>query len=403
MVAQMIKVIKLDKKDFSIALLYRTHFQSRSLEEALIKQGIAYKIIGGVQFYERKEIKDLLAYLRVMVNPFDRASFFRIINCPSRGLGQKFEELFDEQWRLQPFLDFMHIAQQLIDQKLIVGTKKDALIQFVQIFKQYTNLDQPLAALEYIIQQTNYRMHIKESYDPEEAASRLENVKELLRAVHHFQHEKNITTLTLLHEIALMQSQYDQTKEGVVPVLLMTLHAAKGLEFDVVILSGLEDGLLPSSRSLHDEDAIEEERRLLYVGITRAKEYLLMSHSRFRYTFGSMSDQKPSRFLKEISPQLLKMHDCAHWNPSQIKSFIYGWFTLSNTTAPDKKDDSVTPNKIIASGKISSSWKKNQPVQHEVFGTGIIKDIETKAETTYLTISFKTGIKKIASSFVTIL
>lgn len=406
-IAHTIKAARALKKDSSLALLYRTHFQSRSLEEALLKQQVPYKIIGGVQFYERKEIKDLLAHLRLLVNPFDRMAFFRIINCPARGLGQKFEEQFQEVWQQHSHYDFHQVAHYLIDNHHLVKSKEDTVKGFVSLFTALKPDITASKALEHFIKSINYREHIKETYEPEDAASRLENVKELMRAIHHFEEQKKITIAELLDEIALMQAQYQEAQNDTNnPVLLMTLHAAKGLEFDMVILSGMEDGLLPSSRSLMDSEAIEEERRLLYVGITRAKEHLLFTQSRYRYTFGSMSDQKPSRFLREIEPTLLNVQDCSKWQPHEIGMYIKQWLSgtpkieLANSVKTFSTSKPIQTEKKIAVS--SSAWKTNQPVRHETFGVGIIKEVETRSETTYLTISFKSGTKKIASTFISI-
>lgn len=402
MIAHAIKTINKYKKDLSCALLYRTHFQSRSLEEALIKQGVPYKIIGGVQFYERKEIKDILAYLRLIINPFDRTSLFRVINCPARGLGLKFEELFYEYWLKEPLMNFIQISQKIIEDSVLPKGKQESLQSFIDIFNEIGLNESPSKAVEHILKKTNFRTYIKKNHDPEDALSRLENIKELIRAINHFEQEKNIVTIAeLLEEITLMQSQYDASAHESNPVLLMTLHAAKGLEFDVVVLSGLEDGLLPSTRSLTDSEAIEEERRLLYVGITRAREYLLLTHSRFRYTFGSMTDQRRSRFLKEISDSLLSLQDCSQWKEQQVVSFIKNWLNLSiQSTVPTQSQAIKPENKSVEKQEQHNSWKKNQPVQHATFGVGIIQDIEQRSDTIYLTISFKAGTKKIASTFI---
>ncbi len=409
-IAHLVKAQRRKSKEQSIALLYRTHFQSRTLEEGLIKNSIPYKIIGGVQFYERKEIKDLLAYLRLIINPFDRASFFRIINVPLRGLGAKFEEQFHELWNNEPFLTFTDVAHKLIDNGLLPNAKKDTVTAFLKIFEELVQNTLPSKAISHIISASGYRAHLKEAYDSEESLARLDNIKELLNAVVHFE-EKGINTIAqLLDEIALMQEHYKSNEtQQTNPVLLMTLHAAKGLEFDLVVIAGFEEGLLPSNRSLADEDAIEEERRLLYVGITRAREYLLLTHSRYRYSFGSMSDQRPSRFLREIPPHLLCLNDVSHWHSSQLSTFFNEW--LGNTRAQEATAAPVytfspkqATEKATATEKTitpATVWKKNQPVKHQTFGIGIVKEIEAKGpDTVYLTISFKTGTKKIAASFV---
>lgn len=410
-IAQFVKVQRKKSKDQTIALLYRTHFQSRTLEEGLIKNSIPYKIIGGVQFYERKEIKDLLAYLRLIINPFDRSSFFRVINTPARGLGAKFEEQFHELWNNQPFLTFTDVAHALLEGNELPKAKRETVLAFLKIFADVDQKTLPSKAIAHILSATGYRTYLKENYDPEESLARLDNIKELINAMLHFEEQGTNTIAQLLDEIALMQEHYKSNEaDQVNPVLLMTLHAAKGLEFDIVVIPGFEEGLLPSTRSLHDEDAIEEERRLLYVGITRAREYLLVTHSRYRYTFGTMNDQRPSRFLREIPAHLQHVQDISHWRADQLATFFNEW--LGNTraqatvspvytaiTAPSFK--AATTQTEQKNSSLATSWKKNQPVKHTTFGIGIIKEIEVKGtDTVYLTISFKTGTKKISASFV---
>lgn len=385
------------KKLNDIAILYRTHFQSRAIEEALLKHSIPYKIIGGIQFYERKEIKDILAYLKLVVNPFDRPSFFRVINCPLRGLGNKFEELFAQTWQHMPFASFKEVAQRLINNEEVSGTKKDALLHFITLFDRVQHTDTPSNVAEYFIKEIHYFTYLKELYDPEEALSKIDNVKELLQAINHLETQKITTLANFLDEVALMQAQIQAEGNEKDPVLLMTLHAAKGLEFNTVIIAGLEEGLLPSARSLVGQEAIEEERRLFYVGITRAKEHLLLSYSRYRYNFGTMTDQRPSRFVQEIPLKFASFFDASGWNSTQILSFFSQWITgasFSLSTQPKKSAVTISSqNNFIA-------WKKNQPVQHEKFGIGLIQDIELKGNgLTYLQVKFKSGNKKVDATF----
>ncbi len=393
----------------TIALLYRTHFQSRALEEALLKHSIPYKIIGGIQFYERKEIKDILAYLKLVVNPFDRPSLFRVINSPLRGLGNKFEELFHQTWNSNLFATFKDIAATLIETKEVTGTKKDALVDFVKLFESLQHTDKPSKAVEYFISATRYFSYLKESYDPEEAMSKIDNVKELLKAIDHLEAQKNLTLADFLDEVALMQAQIQAESNEKDPVLLMTLHAAKGLEFDTVILAGLEEGLLPSSRSLTLEESIEEERRLFYVGITRAQERLLLTYSRYRYNYGTMTDQRPSRFIQDIPPGTVPTFDASYWNTLQMSQFFNGWAKNPNNAdlsvvpiRPSLGQDGSNHKKTETKSKlVPAIFKKNQPVSHQKFGIGIVEDIELRANgITYLQVKFKSGSKKLDASFL---
>jgi DNA helicase-2/ATP-dependent DNA helicase PcrA len=206
----------------------------------------------------------------------------------------------------------------------------------------------------------------------------------------------------------------------------MTLHAAKGLEFNTVVLAGLEDGLLPSSRSLTDMEKLEEERRLFYVGITRAEERLLLTRCRYRYTYGKMNDQLASRFVKEIPEQLLISQDSTHATPAQLSTWLSQWLrgepatpalTGTGLTSPRPRKTGVMAGKpsqptyappkvrtfkpsVTTTTPTNSPWKKNQPVKHAKFGLGVIKNVETRAQDTVLEISFKSGTKKIAAQFV---
>lgn len=422
-IAQFLKTASKKQKLNSIAILYRTHFQSRALEEAFLKNSIPYKIIGGIQFYERKEIKDILAYLKLVVNPFDRASFMRVINCPLRGLGTKFEEQFAHTWNQNLFATFKDIAHQLIDTHEVTGIKKDALNAFVKIFDTISHTDKASKAVQKIINEIGYFTYLKDTYDPEEAMSKIDNVKELIQAIDHLESQKITTITDFLDEVALMQAQIQEGSDEKDPVLLMTLHAAKGLEFNTVILTGLEEGLLPSSRSLSFEESIEEERRLFYVGITRAQERLMLSYARYRYQYGTMVDQRPSRFVREIPAGTVASYDASYWSPMQMSQFFSNWLSGSVTAPQDfgafaqpKRSGSAFAIKSTSSSFgspkpasaddakpkiIHGGFKKNQPVSHQKFGVGIVQDIELRANgVTYLEVKFKTGTKKLDSSFV---
>ncbi len=411
-IAQLCKVARGTKKLGSFAILYRTHFQSRAIEEALLRNAVAYKIFGGIQFYERKEIKDLLAYLRLIVNPFDRSSFFRIINCPARGLGSAFETLFFDRWAQEPFLTFQQVAQKLIEEKLVKGKKAAALEAFVSIFADLQATAAPTKALETIVKRSEYISYIKDTFDLQDGQTRIDNINELLRAVEHVQSEQQATLDQFLHEVALMQEKAHKQQEEQDAILMMTLHAAKGLEFDTVILVGLEEGLLPSSRSIHDDEAIEEERRLFYVGITRARERLLLSKSRYRYTYGKMSDQMPSRFLKEVPERQIIAHDIGAMQPYALKQWFAEWLEIGYRNPepvltfgpPSSAKKAVTkPVKKETKPKAPAykgAWKVSQPVAHATFGIGIIKKIERSGSKTFVTVKFKDSTKKVLASFI---
>ncbi len=404
-VAHLIKVTVKAAPATSIAILYRAHYQSRSLEEALVHYAIPYKIIGGVQFYERKEIKDMLAYLRLVLNPFDRPSFFRVINVPARGLGAAFEDQFYTRWHAEPFLTFTQVAEKLIEEGTVTGTKKTALKQFVGLFAGLTAQDSPSKILEHFLKATSYNDSLAKAYDEQEARERNENIKELANAISYGEQQGTTPTLiAFLEEVALMQEK-NTREEHQNPVLLMTLHAAKGLEFDTVIITGLEEALLPTSRSLVDENSLEEERRLFYVGITRAKERLLLTHCRYRYTYGQMNDQRGSRFLDNVPAHLVPHQDCSYWQQAQFSSFFNNWLGVIKPTQSSVVHTfgPALPSAPAAQAPISRQlpFKTNQPVKHARFGIGIVQQVEQKInDSVTVTVKFKTGTKKIAAHFL---
>ncbi len=405
--AQLVRIARKEKKQQRIAILYRAHYQSRMIEEALIRHSIPYKIIGGIQFYERKEIKDILAYLRLIVNPYDRTSFYRIYNVPQRGLGKKFEEEFDACWQQEPLFTFFEVAQHLIITGTLAGKKAGEMQDFINLIQAVNHESKPFDCINHILATTHYFSYLKTAFDPIEAEAKIENIKELLRAVAYLEEQGMNTVTLLLHEITLMQEKIALSKDHHDHVQLMTLHAAKGLEFDIVALSGLEEGLFPSTHSLYDPASIEEERRLFYVGITRAKEYILFSHARYRYTFGTMNDQTSSRFLDEIPVQFAHRTDASSWDMLQSTMFFSQWLNgqikkrspvITFGTARAIHPQDSTEKTVITS---TLSFKERQSVRHPKFGLGIIKSLEQKDSTTlYADVQFKTGLKKIKADFL---
>jgi DNA helicase-2/ATP-dependent DNA helicase PcrA len=409
-IAQCIKVAQRKKKLRSMAILYRAHYQSRAIEEALIRHSVPYTIVGGIEFYERKEIKDMFAYLRLMVNPFDRPSFFRVVNCPARGLGEKFEELFYQTWNEQPLMTFIEVGELLIEQGSLPKAKRDALKNFLQVFEDADPTQKPSVAITHVVQEINYFQYLKHDGEEQEAQERIDNVKELLHAVTYVEDQKETTIASFLEDIALMHEKASK-KHDADSVTLMTMHAAKGLEFDTVMIAGLEEGVLPNGRSLNLLEHVEEERRLFYVGITRAQEHLLITHARYRYTYGQMTDQQRSRFMEEIPSSHMPLHDCSFWKNQQFETFFNQWLyagagqqAAAGIYVPTRTGTTATNLQPTKEAKTTQKcgWKKNQPVQHVKFGIGTVQQIEDNGDgTVYITAQFKIGSKKIASSFLT--
>lgn len=422
-IANLIQVISKNKnkKLSEVAILYRTHFQSRQIEEALMYNSIPYKIIGGLQFYERKEIKDLLAYLRVISNPFDKISLLRAINCPARGLGPKFEQELLDAWMKNPLLDFRQLLMFLKQSQ--PPAKQVSVTDFLNIFTSLNSSVTPEKALEIILKETDYLGYLRKEYEQKEADTKIENVKEFLVAANLF--EKKVLNATqlgssvegdfislkptlenFLYEIALLQEklQKDDNQEK---VQLMTLHAAKGLEFDTVIISGLDEGLLPSARSLNTSEELEEERRLFYVGITRAREYLMLLSASCRNSFGQIVDQVSSRFLSEIPSRLVKKFDFEKMLGMQIKKTFEEWIlgksipsSVVTFSRPIPTCVKKEKNEIHNIKKDSSVWAKGMVVAHDKFGQGVVIKVEKSLDDFYLTVAFKIGQKKLLASYL---
>lgn len=386
----------------TVAALYRTHFQSRVIEEALLKKSVPYKIIGGIQFYERKEIKDLIAYLKVVINPYDKISFSRVYNCPPRKLGAQFAEQFFGLWQEEPFLNYQEAIEKLINLNVLTATKKESLINLAKILGSITHDLTPAAAIEKIAEDIKYFDYLKDNNSTEDAQSRIDNVRELIRAAKHSEIEGTTTISTFLDEIALMQDKLAAQDDSQPHIQLMTMHAAKGLEFDTVIVAGVEEGLLPSSRSMNSSEELEEERRLLYVGITRAREHLILTHAKSRNTYGQINDQTPSRFVHEVSSVVGQQVDCSYLNLFQSNELITQF--LQNKKIDGNNPRKITPKssatKLGMQSITTNRWRVNQPVKHPIFGVGLVKKIEPRKDSNILTIKFKIGFKKVDSKFV---
>lgn len=402
------------------AVLYRSHFQSRALEEALIRHSIPYKILGGIQFYDRLEIKDMLAYMRLLANPFDRLAFSRIINTPGRGLGDKFEELFYSTWDMMPFEQFDEIALKLIESKQLTKVKEESLSQFIKVFQGLSVESKPSKVLASLIDRTGYYTYLKDAFEKDEAEAKKDNLKELINGVLFFEEHNTPTVDAFLQEVALLQEQMNAKEETSDYVKLMTFHAAKGLEFNTVILTGIEEGILPSTHSMYNPESLEEERRLLYVGITRARERLLLMHTKYRYTYGQVTDQQPSRFLDEMPEEYAPQDDVSYWKEERFEQYFMSWLSGKKTTGNEpnrpgalRMSASQRPNELVLPSKFSSfsepfddepskssNWQRYQQVNHKTFGKGVVEKVEQKSTSTYLTIRFRSGIKKLDASFI---
>ncbi len=288
-----------------MAVLYRTNAQSRSLEEAFLRAGVPYKVVGGTRFYERKEIKDALAYLRFVYQPDDMVSFGRIINLPPRGLGDVSLQRL-EQYRQAHNLSLMEALRAAHEIPGLQSRAAVALQQFAELIDGFRMEMERLPAgllLDHIIKRSGYLQYLDDGSIS--AADRIENVKELLSVAETY---NELTLETFLEEVALI-SDLDNYAADAEAVTLMTLHAAKGLEFQVVFMAGMEEGIFPHSRSLFDGEQMEEERRLCYVGMTRARERLFLIYANTRLLYGSTNHNPPSRFILEVPAELQASSD----------------------------------------------------------------------------------------------
>ena len=292
------------------AILYRANAQSRVIEETLIKSDIPYQIVGGVKFYDRKEIKDLLAYLRLISNPDDDVCFDRIVNVPKRGIGDTTVAKLSAEAALRGISIFALLEQ--LDWLELTGRARTALREFRDIIDNLTRMVEYLSVTELtekILEMSGYRDELKRE-NTLESKARLENIDEFLSVTQEFEKRNEdkslISFLTDLALIADIDSMDKDEPEGGIKdaVVLMTMHSAKGLEFPIVFIIGMEEGLFPHSRTLMDNDELEEERRLAYVGITRAEQRLYMTCARSRTLYGRTSMNMPSRFLKEVPDEL---------------------------------------------------------------------------------------------------
>lgn len=287
------------------AVLYRTNSQSRAIEEALISKGISYRMVGGLKFYDRKEVKDIIAYLKLLYNRHDSQSIKRIINVPKRSIGdttvKKVQEIANQMD--YPFYDVLQNIEEYDDFSAGVKAK---IRNFINILDKLDKNKDSLSLPEFIafvIEETGYLAELKQE-DTEEAESRIENLQELVNVARDFVPEEEDNVLgEFLAQVALV-SDLDETPDADNAVTLMTLHAAKGLEFENVFLAGLEEGIFPHSRSLNNNTEMEEERRLMYVGVTRAKQKLYISYAKRRQMWGDTKYNPPSRFLAEIPDNL---------------------------------------------------------------------------------------------------
>ena len=416
------------------AILYRMNSQSRAIEDILLREDIPYKVIGGLKFYERKEIKDTIAYLRLIANTSDNISLKRIINEPKRGIGKTSLDNIEEisyQAGISMYEVIKHAEQYGLN-RVFANSR-----EFIDLIEEMRSKKDELEISELIKQVLNKSGYTKalELENTVEAESRLQNIEELLTVAMEFEEEFAENSLNEFLESITLSSDIDNLEESDETVTLMTLHSAKGLEFPVVFLVGMEEGIFPGYKSIGEPKELEEERRLFYVGITRAKEYLYLTCAKRRTIFGSTSYNAISRFVKEIPEDLLDgYNELESKREETFEDSNYGWAYGTNFAGKVKtyKFEEASNNYAAASlstGKAQkventtgftfrtaesflnslnkpkqevdiSQYKAGQRIYHKKFGEGTINSVEQEGEDAKVDISFdKAGHKRLMAKY----
>ena len=407
-----------DKKYNDFAILYRTNAQSRIFEESFRRKGIPYKIVGGTRFYDRKEIKDILAYLKVLINPQDDISIRRIINVPKRSIGdatvnkiQDFADSFE--------LNMWDALSEVRSIPTLTPRNVSCIDPFVQLMENLMILSEttPVSMLiETILEDTGYMDQLKKSNEIEDK-SRIENLKELVSDAVDFEKNSEDKSLSAyLEKVSLVQDT-DKIEDEDDSVVLMTVHSAKGLEFPVVFMVGMENGIFPGSASFEKESEMEESRRLCYVGITRAKEILFMTSAEVRRVFGKTVAYSQSDFINEIKPDLKEyvsvektgiksresfINKSSYNNPHSLRNNMTR--TVSGSGLNASRPNSIGSSSIgnVSSGEYISVAEATmgRKVMHEKFGVGTIVSVQNSGDDKKLTIAFdKQGVKVLLLSF----
>ncbi|MFC4760800.1 DNA helicase PcrA [Fructobacillus durionis] len=401
-----------EKKSLSdFAILYRTNAQSRAMEEALVKANIPYTIVGGHKFYDRKEILDIMAYLSLVANPADNAALERIINVPKRSIGQTtLDRLFTFADSINlPMLAAIDQIEMAPDIRPAAATKLLAFAEMINNFRQQAEFLEVSELTDLILDQSGYRKELQQKSDPE-SQSRLENLDEFISVTKEFETkydkdaEDAVDPLTdFLGSTALM-ADLDNVEEDSGAVTLMTLHAAKGLEFPVVFLIGLEEGLFPLGRAAQDEDLLEEERRLAYVGITRAEKKLYLTNAFSRMLYGKTQSNQPSRFIDEISDDLIEKAypaGSSATQPGLSSKFLRA--TATTYQGRPVQASAVQKSESKTTGAEGVSWQAGDKVQHKKWGVGTVVSVTGSAEDQELKVAFpEDGIKQLLAAFAPI-
>ena len=412
-----------DDVEAMVAILYRTNAQSRTIEDALMREGIAYKVVGGVRFYERKEVKDALAYMRLVINPHDDVSLRRVINTPSRGIGKGVmdavdkvgpasEEAIDDvlpllSVGLQPALSANSLWSRIVrglEQRVFPNRAAASLAVFRDLLVNLSAMarqESVSIAIGKMLDQSGYLQDLRDERS-EDAEGRVENLAELVSAAREYESREPDPSLGgFVDRLSLLSDVDEEQGARDARVWMMTLHSAKGLEFPVVVLAGLEEGLFPHSRSSEDQEELEEERRLCYVGMTRARSKLILTGAARRRIFGEYQSSEPSRFIDEVPPELL--HRIA---PSFSSSGYQGNFphyqfkTNPYGRGGRVKEAAATYAYEDEDQSTGMALKLGMKVRHPQFGIGTVLSVEALDDDTKLVVRFTdVGQKTLRAKF----
>src|SRR5256714_1579021 len=415
-----------DDVEATVAILYRTNAQSRTIEDALMREGIAYKVVGGVRFYERKEIKDALAYMRLVINPHDDVSLRRVINVPARGIGKGVMDAIenigpagtvDESLPLlaaglQPALSANSLWARVVrglEDRAFTGRAAASLAVFRDLIAALTEMarrESVSIAIGKMLDQSGYLQDLRDERN-EDAEGRIENLAELVSAAREYESREPEPSLGgFVDRLSLLSDVDEEQGSRDARVWMMTLHSAKGLEFPVVVLAGLEEGLFPHSRSSDDQEELEEERRLCYVGMTRARSRLVLTGAARRRGFGEYQSSKPSRFLDEVPEELIERAAPSYSASRYQGNFAHYEFRTNpygrgrRGDADRVKESAPTYAYEDEDQSTGMALKLGMKVRHAQFGVGTVLSVEVLDDDTKLVVRFAAvGMKTLRAKY----
>jgi len=424
-ITRSIKQYRSEDVDALMAVLYRTNAQSRAIEDALMREGVPYKIIGGVRFYERKEIKDALAYLKLIMNPHDDVSLRRVVNVPARGIGKGVMETLQAidpnavRAEVLPLLAagvqevtsarslWAKLVYAIEDGKLAprataaLRTFRDLIANLAEVARR-----EPVAiTMGKMLDQSGYLTDLRDE-NSEEANERIENLMELVSAAREYESREEEASLGgFVDRLSLLSEADEESGTREAKVWMMTMHAAKGLEFPLVVIAGLEEGLFPHSRSAESEEELEEERRLCYVGMTRAESQLVLTSAARRRVFGEYQATDPSRFLDEIPPELMERIAPAY-AASHQRAFNHGHYEFRTNPygrqgkPPGRAREAESTYKYEEEDQSGGGLRSGMRVRHAQFGVGTVVSVEEHNDDHKITVRFNlVGVKKLLARY----